>query len=126
VKGDIENLDACLPRCSDQLTVSYDVDVDHAPAGQFDLVVDVFNNGERIHQFTIPLDSPHSTGHHELEFKSKVTETLPMVVTENCKLRVEGNIIPRNGVGLAHAETVNSAHGRSLDKKVRSIEFVKG
>ena len=113
-RADLERLSGCMPCGSQELTVSYKVETEHASDGQFDLLVDVINDGARVEQFTIPLDSPRKIERdNDREYQATITQTLSNSYPDRRHFRIEGKVVSRDG-------------GGNMDHKTASIHTPSG
>lgn len=100
------------------LEVRYKVEVKYAPNGQFDLVVDLMDQGTPVVdergepvRFAVVLDRPTDVDDHELEYKGRFEVPLPAgAAFHPKKLR-------------AHALVMDRENGAVLDAKTKSVDL---
>lgn len=115
VEVDIEDLDAEIRWDGEKwrLVVEYDVEIEHASAGDsFDLVLNLFNKSrpDQPVQIVVPLTQPSEVDDDELEYESNVVARLdPNLVIDPHKLRLCGLVVRRGG-------------GEIMDEKTTSVD----
>ncbi len=105
--ADIERLRAVNPKCTTDLCVTYQVDVDYVCADDYDLLVQIKckDNDSIIYEKIVTLADPYEIDHNGRKYRGTFADTLPQTLADRSDFYVEGNVIPKgiaaNGVTTA-------------------------
>ena len=122
VKADIERLRAINPKCSTQLCVAYQVDLENACADDYDLLVQVKckKNGSIMFERVVALDNPYNTHGHHRRYRASFQDDLAQTLGDRDDFYIEGNVIPR---GSAENGALTA---RSIDREREPIHKSAG